>query len=169
ILIGGTTDNTFDTVSDENYFYDVNNDSWTELTSKPTAWNTGNAASLMVDGVWKLVCAGGVNENYLRNTEIYSQENLAVSDVETSQCSLKNMKTIGGKNPKLSFCTKENGTVGMLIWNSEGRLVGEKKKITSEAGQHLVSIQGLNLTSGIYFVTLTQNGESQSKKIQIMK
>jgi len=47
-------------------------------------------------------------------------------------------------------------------------LVGEKSKITSEAGQYLISMTDLNLTSGIYFVTLTQNGKSQSKKIRIL-
>ncbi len=170
ILIGGTTDNTFETVSDENYFYDVAADIWTELTPKSTAWNTGNATSILVDGIWKLVCAGGFNENYLLNTEIYSQENLAISDADdTDLCHLKNMRTIGGKNPKVSFCTNENGMIGMKIWDGQGRLVSKKDEIAKGAGKHLISIDSFAISSGIYFVTLHQNGMSQTKKIQILK
>ncbi len=170
ILIGGTTDNTFETVSDENYFYDVAADIWTELTPKPTAWNTGNATSILVNGIWKLVCAGGFNENYLLNTEIYSQENLATSDADdTDLCHLKNMRTIGGKNPKVSFCTNENGMIGMKIWDGQGRLVSNNDEIAKDAGKHLISIDSFPISSGIYFVTLHQNGMSQTKKIQILK
>ncbi len=170
ILIGGTTDNTFDTVSDENYFYDVNADTWSQLTSKPTAWNTGNATSLLVDGIWKLVCTGGFNEIYLRNTEIYTQENLAISDMDdTDLCHLKYMRAIGGKNPKVSFCTNENGVIGMTIWDGQGRLVSKKEKIATDAGKHLISIDSFPISTGIYFVSLHQNGMTQTKKIQVIK
>ena len=169
ILIGGTTNNTFDTFTDENYFYDVDNDSWTELTPKPTAWNTGNAASIFKDGVWKLVCTGGFAVEYLLKTEIYTQENLATSDADdTDLCHLKYMRTIGGKNPKVSFCINVNGKVGMKIWDGQGRLVREKQSIAQNAGQHLISIEEINLPTGIYMITLSQNGFHQTKKVQIL-
>jgi len=170
ILIGGTTDNTFETVSNENYFYNVETDTWMELMPKPTAWNTGNATSLLVDGVWKLVCAGGFNQNYLLDTEIYSKENLSISDIhETDLCHLKNMQPIGGRIPKLIFCTKENGRVEMTVWDGQGRLVRKKKQIAAGAGKHLISLSDLNLSNGIYLITLSQNGVTQTKKIQVLQ
>ncbi len=168
ILIGGTTDNTFDTFTDESYFYNAENNSWTELPSKPTAWNTGNAASLFLDNAWKLFCTGGFASEYLFETEIYTQENLATSNADdTDLCHLKYMRTIGGKNPKVSFCTNENGKIGMKIWDGQGRLVREKQSIAQNAGKHLISIEELNLPAGIYLITLSQNGFNQTKKIQI--
>lgn len=168
ILIGGTTDNTFDTFTDENYFYDVENNSWTELTAKPTAWNTGNAASLFLDNTWKLFCTGGFATEYLFKTEIYTQENLATSNADdTDLCHLNYMRMIGGKNPKVSFCTNENGKIGMRIWDAQGRLVREKSSVAQNAGKYLISIEEFNLPTGIYLITLSQNGIHQTKKVQI--
>lgn len=169
ILSGGTTDNTFDTYTDENYFYNVELNTWTELTAKPTAWNTGNAASLFIDGKWKLVCTGGYAADYLLNTEIYTQENLSISDADdTTSCNLAGTKTIGGRNPMLSFCTTDNGNVELYVWDAQGRLIQQKKSIAQNAGKHLISLNDLNLKSGIYFCQLKQNGESVTKKIQII-
>lgn len=167
ILIGGTTDNTFDTYTDENYFYNVELNAWTELTQKPNAWNTGNAASIFIDGKWKLVCAGGFAVDYLPNTEIYTQENLSTSDTDTASCHLQYAKTIGGKNPMLSFCTTDNGHVELVIWDAQGRLINHQKSIAQTAGQHLISLKQIHLKSGIYFIQLSQNGVSTNQKIQI--
>lgn len=169
ILIGGTTDNTFDTFTDENYFYNIEANIWTALTPKPTAWNTGNAASLFIDGKWKLFCTGGFAVDYLPNTEIYSQENLSTSSVDdTASCHLKNAKTIGGKNPSLSFCTTDNGHVELVIWDAQGRLINQQKSIVKHAGKHFISLNQFNLKAGIYFLTLSQNGISTHQKIQII-
>ncbi|SMC88865.1 Kelch repeat-containing protein [Moheibacter sediminis] len=169
ILIGGTTDNTFDTFTDENYFYNAELNTWTELMPKPTAWNTGNAASIFVDGKWKLVCTGGYAVDYLPNTEIYTQENLSTSDTDdTASCHLKHAKSIGGKNPMLSFCTTDNGNVELVIWDAQGRLINHQKSIAQNAGKHLVSLKQFNLKSGIYFCQLSQNGISTTQKIQII-
>lgn len=168
ILSGGTTDNTFNTFTNENYLYNVELNTWTELTPKPTAWNTGNAASLFIDGKWKLVCTGGYAVDYLPNTEIYTQENLSISDTDTASCHLKHTKTIGGKNPSLSFCTTDNGHVELVIWDAQGRLINHQKSIAQSAGKHLVSLKQFNLKSGIYFCQLSQNGISTTQKIQII-
>ncbi|MDI9257900.1 T9SS type A sorting domain-containing protein [Flavobacterium sedimenticola] len=78
IMTGGSTDNTFDTNSDECYFYNVDTDVWTQLPSKPTAWVTGNSASLNIDNEWKLICASGYNNGgYLYSTEIYTETQLS--------------------------------------------------------------------------------------------
>lgn len=169
ILSGGTTDNTFDTFTDENYFYDVANNKWTELTAKPVAWNTGNAASLFIDGKWKLVCTGGYAIDYLLNTEIYTQENLSIADADNSaSCHLNHAKTISGRNPMLSFCTTDNGNVELNVWDAQGRLIKQRKSIAQHAGKHFISLNELSLKSGIYFCQLIQNGDAVTKKIQII-
>ena len=167
ILIGGTTDNTFDTFSDENYFYDPQANTWTKLSNKPTAWNTGNAASIYIDGKWKLLCTGGFHTDYLKTTEIYTQENLSTKNANV--CLLKNMKTVSGKNPKLSFCTTESGVIAMKIWDAKGSLVRENNKIENGAGSKVISLLDQNLSAGIYIVALSQNGVQQSSKIQIFQ
>jgi N-acetylneuraminic acid mutarotase len=126
ILIGGTTDNTFDTYTNENYFFDVENNTWSQLTNKPTAWNTGNAASVFLNGNWKLICSGGFEQQYLKKTEIYNQENLSVSD-NSETCQLKNMKTISGNRPGINFCLSENGETYLTIWDMQGRKIKKKK------------------------------------------
>lgn len=169
ILIGGTTNNTFDTFSDENYFYNVETDTWTELTPKPIAWNTGNAASIFIDNQWKLFCAGGFATEYLLNTEIYTDEKLTIADNDdTALCHLRNMKTIGGRNPMLSFCTTDNGNIELMIWDAQGRLISKQNQIAKNAGKHLISLNNLNLKSGIYFCALSQNGVSATKKIHVL-
>lgn len=169
ILIGGTTDNTFNTFTNENYFYDPQANTWAALTSKPTSWNTGNSASILLNGTWKLFCTGGFQTSYLTNTEIYAEENLSVSDIETDVCHLRNMKTISGRNPKINFCTSENGNISMKIWDAKGSLVRENNKIENSAGSKIISLLDFNLPTGIYFITLSQNGNHQSKKIQIIQ
>jgi N-acetylneuraminic acid mutarotase len=167
ILVGGTTDNTFNTYSDETYYYNLDNDSWVKIESKPTAWNTGNAASLFMDGNWSLFCTGGFSTEYIMNTEIFSEIILGNPPIGNSDCQIRNFKTIGGKNPKLSFCTNEKGSVDLKIYDLEGRLILEKNKMVENSGNYLISLSEYSLSKGIYFVNLSQNGKSQSKKIQI--
>jgi len=167
ILIGGTTDNTFNTYTSENYFFDVQNNTWSQLTNKPTAWNTGNAASIFMDGGWKLICSGGFEQQYLKKTEIYSQENLSVSNSENA-CQLKNLKTIHGKNPMLNFCLSENGATHLAIWDMQGRKMKNETKITDKKGQYSFSLAKQGLKTGLYIIRLSQNQSSVSKKIQII-
>lgn len=166
ILIGGTTDNTFNTFTDENYFYNVQTDTWTKQAPKPTAWNTGNAASLFLNGKWNLFCTGGHAFEYLLNTEIYTEENLNLSEIDA--CHIKHAQTIGGKNPMLSFCTNASGNIDLKIWDLQGRLVKEKKSIRQHAGKHRISLNDLNLKNGLYFCQIIQNGISSTKKIHII-
>lgn len=166
ILIGGTTNNTFDTYTDENYFFDADNNTWTQLTNKPTAWNTGNAASILMDGSWKLICSGGFEQQYLKKTEIYSQENLSVSDDKA--CQLKNLKTISGTRPGLQFCLSENGETLLTIWDMQGRKLRKESKVADKKGTHSVSLANEGLKSGLYIINLNQNQNSVSKKIQII-
>lgn len=166
ILIGGTTDNTFDTYTNENYFFDVENNTWSQLTNKPTAWNTGNAASVFLDGNWKLICSGGFEQQYLKKTEIYNQENLSVSD-NSETCQLKNMKTISGNRPGINFCLSENGKTYLTIWDMQGRKMKKEKKIADKKGMHFVSLANEGFKSGLYIINLKQNQNSVSRKIQI--
>lgn len=170
ILIGGTTDNTFDTFTNENYLYNPQTDTWTELTPKPTAWNTGNAASIFIDNSWKLFCTGGFASDYLFSTEIYSQKNLSVSDSDDADlCHLGNFLAIGGKDPMVRFCTNESGMVSLKILDTQGRLLKYKNKVAEGKGEYVISLNEMSLPEGVYFCNLTQNGASQTKKIYIIR
>ncbi len=166
ILIGGTTDNTFDTYTDENYFFDVDSNSWTSLTQKPTAWNTGNAASIYINGTWNLICSGGFAQQYLKNTEIYAQENLSVFD--SNLCQLKNLKIIADTNSGLDFCLPQNGKIYLKIWDLQGRNIGKEKIINGKKGRNVVSLANEGLKTGLYIIKLHQNENAVSKKIRIV-
>lgn len=82
IMTGGSTDNTFETHSDECYYYDVDTDTWYQLPSKPTAWLTGNSGSVQIGNTWKLICTSGYQSpNYLYSTEIYTDDDVLAIEI----------------------------------------------------------------------------------------
>lgn len=168
ILIGGTTDNTFTTFTDENYFYDVVADTWTQLTPKPTAWNTGNAASVFIDNSWKLFCSGGYATEYLLNTEIFTKETLGVNDFEDKLCGIQNAVIYGSKNPTLSFCTTENSPVMFKVVDMQGKVIRSLEMNAINEKTFNISIQSSELSAGTYLINLSQNGKTVIKKFQML-
>ncbi|NHM07578.1 T9SS type A sorting domain-containing protein [Flavobacterium sp. CYK-4] len=89
IMSGGSTDNTFETHSDECYYYDVDTDTWHQLPSKPTAWLTGNSGSVQMGNTWKLICSSGYQSpNYLYSTEIYTDDDVLAIEIPKASASV---------------------------------------------------------------------------------
>ncbi len=79
IMTGGSTDQTFLKPSNECYTYSPGENIWKLQSPKPTAWTTGQSATLMLpDSTWKLICTGGYNGGYLNTTEIYTEKLMPV-------------------------------------------------------------------------------------------
>lgn len=169
IMTGGSTDNTFDTFSDETYFYNPHTDVWVELPPKPTAWLTGNSGSVFMGNTSKLICASGFQAGYLYETEIFTQEGSLSIDGPANLCRIKNFTVLMGEEPKLHFCISENGPVKIMVSDGQGRTVAQLKDVAKTKGEQLVSLANLNLSSGVYFCTLSQNGISETKKMLISK
>jgi N-acetylneuraminic acid mutarotase len=150
IMTGGSTDNTFETNSNECYYYDVATDVWTQLPSKPTSWLTGNSGSIQIGNTWKLICASGYGSpGYLYQTEIYTDDDVLGID--------KNFET---KNQLLKV--EPNPTKGILNIHIQKKIkavsiydaIG-KKLNTSLASENSVDVS--NLVNGIYNVKILDN------------
>ena len=166
IMTGGSTDNTFETHSDETYHYNVGLNIWKQLPSKPTPWLTGNSGSILIDEEWKLICAGGYAGNYLSQTELFSeQEILGISDFNNQNCSLKHFKFISNDSNELRFCSQSNSVVNIAIHDIHGRLVEKFNAIYPVSGFQNVNLGGSKLSPGIYFCTLSQENDTVTKKI----
>ena len=169
IMTGGSTDNTFGTFSDENYFYNPDTDIWTQLPPKPTAWVTGNSGSVFIDDTSKLICASGFQTDYLFETEIYTQEgSLSIGAYSTNDCGIENFKIINASAEKLYFCLVEDGNVNLIISDEMGRVVSRLESIVENAGIYTISIDTSLLVKGMYFCTVSQNGISKTKKMLVL-
>lgn len=168
IMTGGSTDNTFNTFSDETYFYNPDTDVWRQLASKPTAWVTGNSASVFIGNTSKLICASGFQTDYLFETEIFSQEgSLSINDYSLNECGVENFKILNDTIDKIHFCILEDGNVDIIIIDARGSVVTKLINIAKTAGNYTIPLEGLNIAKGIYFCTVTQNGNSKTKKMLV--
>jgi len=168
IMTGGSTDNTFGTFSDEVYFYNPDTDLWRQLASKPTAWLTGNSGSVLMGETSILICASGFQSEYLYETEIFTQEgSLTAGDYSENNCGIENFKIIYNLGERLNVCFEADGNVNVLIIDEWGRAVKKLKSIIKTAGNHTLALELSNLTNGLYFCTVSQNGISKTKKILV--
>ncbi len=74
-------------------------------------------------------------------------------------------------NPSTSiaFTIPETGMVRLNIYNVLGELVSELVNENLEAGFHQYQFNGSNLTSGVYFYSISVNGFTQVKKMNLVK
>jgi hypothetical protein len=167
-MTGGSTDNTFETFSDETYFYNPDTDIWRQLPSKPTAWVTGNSGSVFIGETSKLICASGFQTDYLFETEIFSQEgSLSIGEYSTNECGIQNFKILNDSIQKVNFCIFEDGNVDVMIIDNSGRIVSKYESVANVAGNYTIPLEGLNITNGMYFCTVSQNGNSKTKKMLV--
>lgn len=168
IMTGGSTDNTFNTFSDEAYFYNPSTDVWHQLPSKPTAWVTGNSGSVFIGNTSKLICVSGFQTDYLFETEIFTQEgSLSINDSVKIDCGIENFKILYGNLLSVNYCLNENGPVQIIIRDGQGRTIEKIKNVSNDTGYYTISLNEKNMSSGLYFCTLLQNGSSKTKKIAV--
>ena len=65
--------------------------------------------------------------------------------------------------------TVETGMVNLAVYNLAGQQVATLVDGMVEAGTHTVTFDASNLTSGVYFYTLTANGVSTSQKMVLVR
>jgi len=69
----------------------------------------------------------------------------------------------------ISFGLPESGNVKLNIYNVLGEVVTELVNENLDAGFHQVQFSASNLTSGIYFYSISVNGFTQVKKMNLIK
>lgn len=169
IMTGGSTDNTFETYSDECYHYNVGTNTWTQLPSKPNAWLTGNSGSLNINGTWMLLCAGGYAADYLFDTEIFTQGSLSNNEFNQSECHWKKFKIVQNPNSRavIKMCLQQEASLDILIHDSSGRLINAYNNERFFAGENGFTIPHDTLSGGMYFCTIKNNQESVTQKLLI--
>ncbi|MGE5437602.1 MAG: T9SS type A sorting domain-containing protein, partial [Syntrophothermus sp.] len=69
----------------------------------------------------------------------------------------------------IKFNVPQNGNVKLIVTNAVGQEIETLFNGFMEAGNHSQTFDAQNLTSGIYFYTLTTNSGSLSKKMMLIK
>ncbi len=70
---------------------------------------------------------------------------------------------------QISFTISKAGIVKLSIYNVLGEVVAELVNKNLEAGSHQYQFDATNLTSGIYFYSISVNGFTQVKKMNLIK
>lgn len=176
IMTGGSTDNTFNTASNECYSYSPGSGIWTSLPSKPTAWLTGQSGSVMLENnIWKLVCAGGYNNGYLSQTEILADtlSTVGISElnpiIPVSAELYQNYPNPFNPNTTITFRINSNEIVGLKIYDVNGKEIQTLLNEMMNAGKHNYGWNASGLTSGVYFYRLTAGNFIETKKMILVK
>ncbi|MBI5828522.1 MAG: T9SS type A sorting domain-containing protein [Chloroflexi bacterium] len=69
----------------------------------------------------------------------------------------------------ISFSMPETGAASLMVFDVAGRTVATLIDGAVERGQHTVTFDAGNLTSGVYFYTLETNGSVETRKMILMK
>lgn len=162
IMSGGSTDNTFETHSDECYHYNPGTDTWTQLPPKPTSWNTGNSASVYVNGQWTLACSAGYAGGYLSQTELFTEGSLGIPDFD-SGCGLSHFKILSSE---IRFCTPKDSAVTLTLYDMHGRKAIETTQ-KGKIGENHLHLSKDGLPKGIYLCTIAQDGIKATKKLLV--
>lgn len=162
IITGGSTDNTFETHSDECYHYNPGTDTWTQLPSKPTSWNTGNSASVYLNGQWILACSAGYADGYLSQTELFIEGSLSSAGFG-SGCGLSHFKILPGE---IRFCSQKDSTVTMVLYDTNGHKVREMTQ-KGNVGENQLYFSKDGLSKGVYLCTVAQDGLKATKKLLV--
>jgi uncharacterized protein (TIGR03790 family) len=70
---------------------------------------------------------------------------------------------------QIKYSIKENGLVSIRVYDVLGKEVAVLIKEEQPAGEHRVNFDGSNLSSGIYFYTITAKDFHQTKKMLLVK
>ncbi|WP_337871642.1 zinc-dependent metalloprotease [Ignavibacterium sp.] len=102
------------------------------------------------------------------NTEMLSK-NSAVSNIDVSQFSLSNYPNPFNPATTISYSIPTNQKVTIKVYDILGKEVATLVNETKTAGNHQVSFNAGNLSSGIYIYMIQTNNFTASKKMLLIK
>lgn len=100
----------------------------------------------------------------LKENNTNSKDNL--SDINYK---LENYPNPFNPSTKISYSIPETDLVSLKVYDALGRQVAELVNEIKEAGIYEAEFDGSNLSSGIYYYTLTTNNYTQSRKMLLIK
>ncbi len=171
IMTGGSTDNTFNSPSDECYLYKLADNSWTPLPSKPKRWLTGQSGSVQLPGnTWKLICASGYDTAYMNENEIFTMTPPPLSANTLSKGSnqlAQNVPNPFRSETSISYTLTVPGPVTLSVYDVVGKKLREVVIGLQPAGQYTFRFYRDGLQAGIYYYTLRQGAFSVTKTMTI--
>ncbi len=176
IMTGGSTDNTFNTHSNECYTFSSGRNSWTRMPDKPTSWLTGQSGSVqMPNNVWKLICASGYNIGYLSVTELLTDTTatVGISFINTEEPGsyrlFQNFPNPFNPSTSITYRTGASGTVTLRVYDLAGREVTELVNGFQRPGTYSVDFDARTLNSGVYFYRLRSGDFEDVKRMVVLK
>jgi Secretion system C-terminal sorting domain/FG-GAP-like repeat len=70
---------------------------------------------------------------------------------------------------RISYTIKKRGLVNLKLFNSIGQEIEQLKNEDENAGTHEINYRNNKLSSGIYFLTLNHEGQTETQKIVLIK
>lgn len=176
IMTGGSTDNTFNTNSNECFVFSPGANSWIQLPNKPTSWLTGQSGSVnMGNNIWKLICASGYASSYLSQNEILSDTLIPIGVIQNNYnipvnfALMQNYPNPFNPETNISFNIPASGLVKLSIFDINGKVVSVPHNGFLSGGSYSLKWSSAGIASGIYFYRLQTEKYSDTKKMVIVK
>ena len=106
------------------------------------------------------------------NNEIFTIENLSIND----KAEISNKLSLVGAFPNpfnpstvVAYQSHVDGDIDVSIYNLKGQMITSLYQGYQTAGYHEVDFDASDLSSGMYFVRITNQNEAHSQKILLMK
>ncbi len=133
---------------------------------------TGIGGDLVARYSVKAVDNLGYESNYSNTVTTNGQslwKNNNESIVTTYEYGIANYPNPYNPSTTINFQIKETGNVTITVYDALGREVKELVKEVKQPGSYNILFDGTNLSSGIYFYTMSVNNFTASKKMLLAK
>jgi len=175
-MTGGSTDNTFNTNSNECYVFSPGANTWQQLPNKPTSWLTGQSGTVnMGSNIWKLICASGFASSYLSQNEILSDTLNPIGVIQNGNSIpekfvlMQNYPNPFNPETKISFELPVNAFVKISVYDLTGKVIAVPHSGDLSAGSYTLNWSAAGISSGIYFYRLETEKYSDTKKMIVVK
>ncbi len=159
----------------ENTGYAVGDGELLKTTNKGDAWENVTD-TLLLDDNFNAICADPAGNLWLGtgNSTIYSNKDfssVSVNDnIITRSFDLsQNFPNPFNPSTVIKYSLKESGNVVLNVYDGLGRLVKTLVNKNQPAGEHTVSLNASEFSSGVYYYSLLVNGNILSKKMTLLK
>ena len=141
-----------------------------ELTANPEAMLSGNEFKVVL---WDALTKQESNltiEAYESGNGLFAKDAIAVvASIDNESAMLQNFPNPATSYTEIEFSVSEDGFVNLSIYNSIGELVQVVANETMTKGDHKVFVDTENLTSGVYFYSLTTTSTTTTKSMQVVR
>ncbi len=176
IMTGGSTDNTFNTNSNECYVFSPGANTWQQLPNKPTSWLTGQSGTVnMGSNIWKLICASGYAAAYLSQNEILSDTIHPIgviqnnSNIPAKFVLMQNYPNPFNPETTINFDLSANSFVELKIYDISGKEIAVPHSGNLTAGSYELKWSGVGIPSGVYFYRIQAENYTDTKKMILIK